>query len=83
MADDTVADDTAPAVRELLNRRYAAMSLGEKAERLRAVTLGANHMALARLRTRHPHASESRLLLELARLRLGDDLVRRVYGAVV
>jgi hypothetical protein len=81
MADDSVVNDTAPAMAELLRRRYAAMSLTEKAERLRAITLAANRMALAGLRARHPHASESSLLLELARMRLGDDLVRRVYGA--
>ena len=81
MADDSVVNDTAPAMAELLRRRYAAMSPTEKAERLRAITLAANRMALAGLRARHPQASESSLLLELARMRLGDDLVRRVYGA--
>jgi hypothetical protein len=81
MANDTAVNDTTPATRELLRRRYAAMSLTEKAERLRAITLAANQMALVGLRARHPHASEGTLLLELARLRLGDDLARRVYGA--
>lgn len=81
MADDTVVNDTAPATRELLRRRYAVMSLADKAERLRAITLAANQMALVGLRARHPHASDTDLLLELARLRLGDDVVRRVYGA--
>lgn len=73
-------NDTDAAAQRFLDRRYAEMSLAEKAERLRAVTLAANRMALAGLRLRHPGASEGELLLELARLRLGDDLVKRVYG---
>ena len=63
-----------------MDQRYAEMSFAEKAERIRAVTLAANQMALAGLRLRHPNASHRELLLALARLRLGDDLVDRVYG---
>jgi hypothetical protein len=37
-------------------------------------------MALAGLRLRHPERTDGELLLQLARLRLGDDLVRRVHG---
>lgn len=44
------------------------------------LTLAANMLALAGLRERFPTATEGELLLRLARLRLGDDLVRRVYG---
>jgi hypothetical protein len=73
-------DDTSPAARELISRRNREMSLQEKLERLRAITLAANRMALAGLRMRHPDRSEGELLLQLARVRLGDDLVRRVYG---
>ena len=47
---------------------------------MRAVTLAANQIALAGLRLRHPDATERELLLVLARLRLGDDLVELVYG---
>ena len=73
-------NDTSTAAQQAVDRRYASMSLAEKAERLRAVTLAANQMAFAGLRLRHPAASEGELLLRLARLRLGDDLVNRVYG---
>jgi hypothetical protein len=45
-----------------------------------ASALAANRMALAGLRLRHPERTDGELLLQLARLRLGDDLVRRVYG---
>jgi hypothetical protein len=81
MAARLPQDDTSPEARDFLRRRYAAMSLAEKAECLRAVTLAANEMALAGIRLRHPDASRAQLLLELARLRLGDDVVQRVYGA--
>lgn len=73
-------NDTSEAAQEVVDRRYAEMSFAEKADRLRAVTLAANQMAMAGLRLRHPNASQHELLLALARLRLGDDLVRRVYG---
>ena len=73
-------NDTSAAAQEVVDRRYAEMSFAERAERLRAVTLAANEMALAGLRLRRPNASKSELLLALARLRLGDDLVDRVYG---
>ena len=72
--------DTSLAAQAAVERRYAEMSFAEKAERVRAVTLAANQMALAGLRLRHPSASERELLLALARLRLGEDLVDRVYG---
>jgi hypothetical protein len=73
-------NDTSVAAQAALDRRYAEMSFAERAERVRAVTLAANQMALAGLRLRHPNASQRELLLALARLRLGDDLVDRVYG---
>ena len=73
-------NDTSRAAKQVVDRRYASMSSTEKIERLRAITRAANQMTLAGLRSRHPGASEGELLLELARLRLGDDLARRVYG---
>lgn len=73
-------DDTTAKARAFLRRRYAGMTLVEKAECVRAVTRAANEMALAGLRLRHPAASRGELLLELARLRLGNEIVERVYG---
>lgn len=73
-------NDTSVAAQKMIDRRYAEMSVAERADRLRAVTLAANRMALAGLRLRHPDATDRELLLALARLRLGDDLVDRVYG---
>lgn len=53
------------------------------AEKLRCVedlTRTANTLSLAGLRRRHPEATEGELLLRLAVLRLGEDLVRKAYG---
>ena len=73
-------NDTSTAAQEAIDRRYAEMTFAERADRVRAVTLAANQIALAGLRLRHPDATERELLLALARLRLGDDLVELVYG---
>ena len=80
MARNYPLDDTSDAARQVVRERLAAMSPAERIERIRAITLAANHMALTGLRMRHPSASEGQLLLELARMRLGPELVRRVYG---
>jgi hypothetical protein len=73
-------DDTSPGARRLVDQVYASMSPAEKLEQLRRVTLAANRIALAGLRMRHPAATPSQLLRLLARIRLGHDLSRRVYG---
>lgn len=63
---------------------YAALITGlspaDRARRTRDLTLTANAFALAGLRMRHPDSSEQELLLRLAALRLGEDLVERAYG---
>lgn len=73
-------DDTDPKARAVQLRLYAAMSPAQKLRRMNDLTLAANMLALAGLRERFPSATEGELLLRLARLRLGDELVRRVYG---
>jgi hypothetical protein len=80
MRESAKTNDTTRAARTIVRSRLASMSLGERLERLRAVTLAANRIALAGVRMRNPSASEGELLLELARLRLGRELTRRVYG---
>ncbi|HKI94089.1 MAG TPA: hypothetical protein VJ992_02245 [Gemmatimonadales bacterium] len=47
---------------------------------MRDLTRAANLVAVAGLRTRFPAASEDELLLRLAALRLGPELVERAYG---
>lgn len=79
MGNRSPVDDTSPDARAVLARLYAEMSPAEKLSRVRDLTLAANRLSLAGLRSRHPDESEGILLLRLARLRLGDDLVRRAY----
>lgn len=74
-------DDTSPDVRGVLQDLYASMTPAQKLRRMSELTLAANRLALAGLAARHPDESRQELLLRLARLRLGDDLVDRVYGA--
>lgn len=73
--------DTAPDASEVLVDLYRRMTPAAKLRRVRDLTLAANQLALAGLRERHPGESEPELLLRLARLRLGDALVEKAYGA--
>jgi len=76
----TRLDDTDANARQVQSRLYAAMSPAEKLRRMSDLTAAANHLALVGLRARHPGEPDGQLLLRLARLRIGDDLVRRAYG---
>jgi hypothetical protein len=82
MANRSPVDDTSPDARAIVARLYAKMSPAEKLARVRDLTFAANRLSLAGLRSRHPEESEGALLLRLAKLRLGDDLVRRAYRDV-
>ena len=73
--------DTSPEAMEVLIDLYRRMTPAEKLQRVRDLTLAANQLALVGLRARHPGESEQELLLRLARIRLGDDLVAKAYGA--
>ncbi|HTI04402.1 MAG TPA: hypothetical protein VL549_03745 [Gemmatimonadales bacterium] len=76
---DRPLTDTSPAAQAIMDELYRAMTPAQKLERVRDLTLMANRLALEGLRMRHPGESEQQLLLRLARLRLGDDLVARAY----
>jgi len=74
-----IPSDTQPDALRVMSRLYARMTPEEKLRRVRDLTLTANGLALAGLRVRHPEESEAELLLRLARIRLGDDLVAVAY----
>jgi hypothetical protein len=74
-------DDTSANARIVLRELYASMTPTEKLRRMSELTLAANQLALVGLAARHPGESRQELLLRLARLRLGNDLVDRAYGA--
>lgn len=75
-------DDTSEAVSAAMYTLFASMPPSEKVRRMNELTMTANHMALAGLKMRHPGETDSALLLRLAELRLGTDLVRKAYGRV-
>jgi hypothetical protein len=72
--------DTSPDALQLLFSLYARMTPAEKLRQMQQLTQAVNLLALAGLRRRHPTEDEPALLLRLARIRLGDDLVDAVYG---
>ena len=72
--------DTAPDALRVQAELYRAMTPAEKARRVADLTALASGLALAGLRGRHPDAAEPELLLRLARIRLGEDLVAQAYG---
>ncbi len=75
MLSDTSA--AAQAVQDDILRKLSP------AERLRIVsdlTVGIQQMAFAALRQQNSRLSDDEIWLTLAARRLGDDVVRRVYG---
>jgi hypothetical protein len=75
------ASDTSPEALDVMSTLYRRMSPEEKLRRVRDLTLAANAMAIEGLRARHTRESEAQLLMRLARIRLGDDLVAEAYGS--
>jgi hypothetical protein len=73
-------DDTSAAARMMMRQLYASMTPGEKLARMRELTMAVNELALAGLAARYPEESRRELLLRLARMRLGDDLIDRAYS---
>jgi hypothetical protein len=71
--------DTTPEAWAKQFELYRRMSPAEKARLCSEVTMAANAFTLAGLRRRHADASDGELLLRLAVLRLGADLVERAY----
>src|SRR5262245_36431321 len=72
-------DDTSIDARRVHQELYASMTPGQKLRCMSELTLAVNRFALAGLAARYPDESRPELLLRLARLRLGDELVDRVY----
>jgi len=75
--------DTDAATLGRLDDCYRKMTPAEKLHRVRDLTLMVNRLALAGLRSRHPAEPETRLLMRLARIRLGADLFEQAYPLVL
>jgi hypothetical protein len=74
--------DTSPDIDARHFELYRRMTPADKARRLSDLTQGSCQLALAGLRSRHPAADEQELLLRLTVLRLGEEIVARVYGGM-
>jgi hypothetical protein len=72
--------DTTPEAFAIYAKLISEMSPAERVRRAGGLTHTVNMFALAGIRMRHPKSTERELLLRLAVLRLGADLVERVYG---
>ena len=72
--------DTDPVTRDVMSAMYRRMTAEEKLRRVQDLTETAARLALAGLHARHPEARSDELLLRLARIRLGDEIVDAAYA---
>jgi hypothetical protein len=63
---------------EILRR----MTVQQRAEVFTQMTLAVQELAMAGLRRQYPNATDDELRLRLAARRLGNDVVRKVWGWV-
>lgn len=74
--------DTHPKIEALQIELLRQASPARKMTMLAQLNDSARTLALAGLRARYPHASETELHRRLADLLLGKDLARKVYGGL-
>jgi hypothetical protein len=79
MSDGRPSDTSAHAD-EVQCAILRSMTPQQKAEIFTGLTLAVQELAMAGLRQQFPDASEDELRLRLAARRLGNDLVRRIWG---
>ena len=72
--------DTSARADEVQFELLRAMTPQQRAEIFTALTLAVQDLAMAGLRLQYPNATDDELRLRLAARRLGDDVVRRVWG---
>jgi hypothetical protein len=80
MALDPLSDDTSAEAHAVQVELLRAMSPGQRLSLAMRLRRGAERMAEARLRATWPEDDDRRIRLRLAALRLGDALVKQVYG---
>lgn len=74
--------DTSPEMEDLQIRLWREASPARKMQMLAQLNAAARHLALIGLRARYPQASQAELRRRLAGYLLGEELARRVYGAL-
>lgn len=77
-----LSSDTHPKMEALQIQLWRQASPTRKMQMLAQLNASARILALAGLRSRYPHASETELRRKLADLLLGEELARKVYGEI-
>lgn len=75
-------DDTPPEAGKVYVRLLSQAPAWKKMEIVNQLYLTAVSMARAGIRRRHPDADEDEIRRRLARMFLGEELARKVYGPV-
>jgi hypothetical protein len=78
-----VPADTDPAAFALLNERWRAMTVGERAELTQQLCLDVESIARAGIAARFPAYSETQICRELARRRYGSSVADEAYAGLV
>ncbi|MEW6363289.1 MAG: hypothetical protein AB1714_01480 [Acidobacteriota bacterium] len=73
-------NDTHPKCEALLVAGYRRMSPAEKLERVRALTIAVQELALMDVRRRHPEADAREQALRLASRWIDPELMVRAFG---
>jgi hypothetical protein len=74
--------DTTPEARLGYEESLRRMTRDERIRMAQELTLSAQRIAFAEMRERYPELSDDDIRLKLAVVRLGEDVVRKVYGRV-
>jgi hypothetical protein len=77
-----LSSDTHPKMEALQIELWRQASPTRKMHMLAQLNASAHTIALAGLRSRHPHASQAELRRRLADLLLGEELARKIYGEI-
>lgn len=76
-----MATDTTPAARSVLTRLYQAAGPEKRLQMALQMSEECRRITVSGIRTRTPEATEDQVRWEVARLYLGEELARRVFGA--
>lgn len=74
--------DTTPKARLQYEESLRRKTPEERLRMAQELTLAVQRISCAGMRERHPELSDDDIWLKLAILRLGEDVVRKVYGRV-
>ena len=76
---DARPTDTSPEAHALQLELYRRMGPSGRAAAASRLTDAARRLTEAGIRARHPNYTPSQVLLAFARIRIGDELVRKVW----